>query len=393
MGSNHDEPIDPWRCEMILKSRLLLLCLVLAGALTASVQADTWHVFADGSGDAPTIQAAADSAAQGDTVLVHPGTYYESIYLYEKGVILKSQVGPEDTILDGSTTPDYVVYFDSVANATIEGFTIMNGTGGGDRGIVINGAGLSIRDNILRESFTVSGGAGIQWLGSGIIEGNLFIDNEAEQGAGIYTGTSEGPVTIRGNTFIGNRASYRGGALYSGCDETVVEENLFLANESPMGSGIYNDDPIGVVRNNTFYGNIGSGGAITFRIISEADIERNIIAGTVGGYALECEPGDGFFPTPHFLCNAFWDNDMGTATGAGCVEVFYHPGNFEANPLFCDPETQDFRLSENSPCAPGNHPEGDPCGLIGAFDVGCEPVPVRARKSWGALKSLYGTEK
>ncbi len=44
-------------------------------------------------------------------------------------------------------------------------------------------------------------------------------------------------------------------------------------------------------------------------------------------------------------------------------------GNFEADPLFCD--QVDYLLREDSPCLPGNHPEGMDCGTIGARGAGC----------------------
>jgi hypothetical protein len=34
-----------------------------------------WNVYPDGSGDAPTIQAAIEAAVDGDEVLLHPGAY------------------------------------------------------------------------------------------------------------------------------------------------------------------------------------------------------------------------------------------------------------------------------------------------------------------------------
>jgi hypothetical protein len=53
----------------------LLLVLVSMGPALAR----TWHILPDGNGDAPTIQAAVDSSAHGDTVLVAPGTYLEHV--------------------------------------------------------------------------------------------------------------------------------------------------------------------------------------------------------------------------------------------------------------------------------------------------------------------------
>ena len=35
----------------------------------------------------------------------------------------------------------------------------------------------------------------------------------------------------------------------------------------------------------------------------------------------------------------------------------------------------DFTLEACSPCLPGNHPDGDACGPIGALDEGCPCGP------------------
>jgi len=39
-----------------------------------------------------------------------------------------------------------------------------------------------------------------------------------------------------------------------------------------------------------------------------------------------------------------------------------------ADPLFCDPDNDDFTISDNSPCAPAYSPTGE---LIGKYDVAC----------------------
>ena len=45
-------------------------------------------------------------------------------------------------------------------------------------------------------------------------------------------------------------------------------------------------------------------------------------------------------------------------------------GNFAEDPLFCELVSSKLgsplRLHEDSPCLPGNHPDGWDCGLIGA---------------------------
>jgi hypothetical protein len=47
-----------------------------------------------------------------------------------------------------------------------------------------------------------------------------------------------------------------------------------------------------------------------------------------------------------------------------------------------------FTLQEDSPCAPGRHPDGVSCGTIGALQVGCGTVLVKAR-TWSQIKAMY----
>jgi hypothetical protein len=50
----------------------------------------------------------------------------------------------------------------------------------------------------------------------------------------------------------------------------------------------------------------------------------------------------------------------------GCEGI----GNIDANPLFCNPESGDYTLAENSPCVG----TGENGSNIGAFGIGCEAI-------------------
>lgn len=60
--------------------------------------------------------------------------------------------------------------------------------------------------------------------------------------------------------------------------------------------------------------------------------------------------------------------------------------NFSADPMFCGLEN--YSLQSDSPCAPGNHPDGIDCGLIGPLPVGCGPLGIETR-TWGSIKAMY----
>ena len=61
---------------------LILLAITIVSAGSVHSQ-NIWNVYDDGSGDAPTIAAAADSASGGDWILIHSGTYQEENIVFD----------------------------------------------------------------------------------------------------------------------------------------------------------------------------------------------------------------------------------------------------------------------------------------------------------------------
>jgi hypothetical protein len=73
------------------------------------LNATTWHIKQDSTGNFTTIQEGIIAATDSDTVLVYPGIYFENINYLEKSLTIASlyMITPEDslinqTIIDGN---------------------------------------------------------------------------------------------------------------------------------------------------------------------------------------------------------------------------------------------------------------------------------------------------
>ncbi len=99
----------------------------------------TYTVKTDGSGDYTAIQTAIDASttADGDTVLVYPGTYTENINYNGKNIVVGSlYLSTQDTsyisstIIDGNQSGSVVTFENGEGNsAQLIGFKITNGSG------------------------------------------------------------------------------------------------------------------------------------------------------------------------------------------------------------------------------------------------------------------------
>ncbi|NIO29717.1 MAG: hypothetical protein GTO29_14320 [Candidatus Latescibacteria bacterium] len=83
----------------------LVIVLAALSVSTIAAHAAEWLVKPDGSGDAPTIQAAIDSASNGDVILLANGVFTgdgnRNIFIIRKNITIESQSAePESCIID-----------------------------------------------------------------------------------------------------------------------------------------------------------------------------------------------------------------------------------------------------------------------------------------------------
>ncbi len=98
-----------------------------------------------------TIQAAISASIDGDTVLVHPGTYVENINFEGKNITTTSLYLTTDdtayvdsTVIDGDRNGSVVVFNSSESeNARLTGFTITNGSGERMANALVEGGGAA----------------------------------------------------------------------------------------------------------------------------------------------------------------------------------------------------------------------------------------------------------
>jgi predicted outer membrane repeat protein len=404
----------------------------------------TWEVNVAGTGDAPTVQAAIDSAVTGDIVAVGPGRYYENIDFLGKDITVRSAEGPETTILDGSTRDSSVVVIrrGETRNAVLEGFTITGGQGssygplarqGG--GVLCWGSSPYIRENrITRNSCRGNGfGAGMLVGPSGpdlpspLIEANRFDDNESEQnggglgllkseaivvgnvfennrcradGGGIWIWMTKGSASIIGNTFIENVAGDHGAGIYAGGNYSLtpmrIEENLFVRNQvteahhdwkTGTGVAIAALQTDGTICHNTLVNNEAAldsicegGGLLLYLTDTGLRVEENIIVGN-----RQCGIACWWLGTTATMGrNLLWNNrggDLGVGHGTrGDCPASWADSMIVADPLFCDPVNDDYHVAENSPAIQGGT-------VMGAYsEPGCGPkAPAVAGSPWGRV--------
>ncbi len=334
---------------------LLASLIIVSSALPAS--AETWHVYADGSGDAPTIAAAVASASTFDSILVYPGVYWEKDIAVTKQLYIIGVEGYEHTTINPSRTGRCFLFETQTKTTVLKGFTLME-------------AGFL-------SGYSTTGGAILCRGRSQVDIIDCYFDwNYAWYGAAAAVLDSS-IVTFKRCIFVDNLAiaDGEGGAIkLKGADpidymlSVVIDSCVFVDNMADMDGGAISLDFCTVeIKNSTFTDNIVSSnpnsGQISLRMSAGITMERSIVVfGQCGVFANED------LLMALFACNDVYGNTNGDYGGwiPDQTGVNY---NISLDPLFCG-SPYDLSISTTSPCAAANSQCGE---TIGRFGPGCGP--------------------
>lgn len=244
--------------------------------------------------DFETIQEGVSNSEAGDTVLVRPGTYTENIFIDMWEITLASyyfMTGDESFIAQ--------TFIDGDSAGTAINLSWCNRTN------------RDQEDHVRIIGFTIQNGYG-RWGGGGFVGWGAWFDIDH--------------CVVKGNS------ADVGGAIYLGHGNTVTLTNsVFAGNSATNGGVIYNEEGNWItILHCTFYGN----------------------SATETGDAIVCNVSQ-----PVIVNSIFWDDSENEIEGENCTIRFSNirggwegEGNLNENPLLLDPDSDDYRLTEDSPC-------------------------------------------
>lgn len=339
-----------------MRSRTIISGLYTLAGLLIFCHIELFSAIINVPADYPSIQAAINASAAGDTIVVSPGIYYENLNFRGRNIVLTSLFYMDQdtsyissTVINGSAPSDpdtaSCVIFCSGEDSTavLQGFTLTGGSGtiwtdihgagnyreGG--GILIELSSPTVRHNVITNNsatstagVTSAGGGGIR-IGDGnpYIENNVISYNQGRYGAGIvlnYTG-----CTIRNNLIMNN----------SGGQEFYGGSGIWIYNNLPAKSKTIENNTIA---HNSALVSGGTGGILVWSSIN-VNIRNNIVYGnnSVTGIQIKAVSA-----TPQVN---YCDVGGGYATGTG---------NIDLDPVFAE---EGYFLKDVSPCIDAGDPE------------------------------------
>ena len=298
----------------------------------------------------PDIQVALNAAVTGDTVLVEPGTYTQSLTLPQTPLTLRSEAGPRHTTIDGSGASALILSAPAGPATRIEGFTLLDSSGatGAGRGALISAGSPTFIDCSFSNNFdtalTCQGSAAptfdrcafvanssanasaVELLGAGVaarFTNCLFAQNTSSAPAGSALTINSAFAELYSCTFADNQ----------GVAATAIQ---FVLSASATGA------------HNIFWANLGTDSNVNLNTL----LVRSLFTGG---------SGTNFGTDPQFLDPLVSDYHLGPgsiAIDAGdCAQPI-----FGVHDLDGAPRIRDAVVIIDT---------GVPCGSLGTLDLGC----------------------
>lgn len=285
-----------------------------------------------------SIQDAIYDASPGDTVLVHDGTYIESINFQGKAIIVRSMNGAARTIID-----DNAVVFTSGEglDSVLDGFSIRKG------GISCDSSSPTIINCIISENSTGYEGGGISCTNNSSpnIVNCTIIGNTMEIGGGIYCYDSS--PTIINCTISGNgSATSEGAGIYSDGNSSPIVTNSIVWGNYPYQIYFDSGSSITVTYSNIEGGFPGAGNINNDPLF--IDPKLYVIPFSGGNYRLKIgspciDAANSDSPTPNYDAddNNRFDDPATPNTGTGMNGQYYDIGAYEFVGVECHDSDND----------------------------------------------------
>lgn len=293
-------------------------------------------------GPVSSIRQALDLAADGDEILLFPGTYREAPLRIEKQVTLR---GINYPVLDGGGDSEVLII--AADGVTIEGIQVQNvGTSYMEdkAGIRVERKGdFVIRNNRLRNTFF---GIYLEYANDGIVEGNDIIGqavDEMTSGNAVHAWYCR-RVLIRNNTIRG----HRDGIYFEFVDSSRIENNLsednlryglhfMFSNDNIYAANTFRNNGAGVavmfsrrihMRNNLFDKNWGRASyGLLLKEIYDAEIAGNRFQENTVAILIEGSN------RVDYHRNQFRRNGWAVKMSGGCLDNHFTRNNFQTNTL------------------------------------------------------------
>ncbi|MGA1867495.1 MAG: right-handed parallel beta-helix repeat-containing protein [bacterium] len=301
--------------------------------------------------DTRSIQEAIERSHPGDTIIILPGIYIlkeKNIIIPDKSITIKGLEGAHKTIIKGRYGQPVVIFAQN-SHAILRGVTITSEKQDKDQEPSLYGGGIvcdtdsapTISECIISGNNAIFGG-GVYCSSSShprFIDCLISHNSAIECGGGVCV--FEAAVHITSSKIIHNRAESSGGGIFCYKDTSYVHNTLVTHNSTEFiaGGACCIESAIKII-NTTFALNKSELSGGIYGLGGDIRLTNLIVWGNGEDLLLEDFSLDS---RPRY-------STIGDGGFSGIN------GNISANPLFRDPNKEDFHLDPNSPCIDAGEP-------------------------------------